>query len=256
MSLLGTVRLGLSKPDIISLGDVFVGKPIRGKVIVKNRTSKALTITKVVTSCGCTAAYPRKSKIPGDSTSEVLIELIPKKVDVFGVKVTIQSDTGDFEFILKGRSLARIAPKSSELTYKKSDKFLDLQFDIKDPSVSAKDVKMSFNGIMLNKTHVAPQQVAFSIPVALVKPTAFSNLIPIIDGREESVIPMKILQAGSTRLITDQIYGSGDPYTFRLFITGDIQVKSGIEKASLQIADRHHPISMRIIAKKRSALVE
>ena len=256
LPLLGTARLGLTKPDVIGFGNVYQGVPIRGRVAVHNHTGSDLLIRKVTTTCGCTVAYPESSSIAKSGSTEVLLELVPKKAERFGVKVRILTESGEHEFRVTGNCRPRLIPKSRELNYTRDDEFIQLCFTVIDSSVDAKTLKISLNGKHLEQVRSGPNEIVYRIPTALIKPSAYTNIQPIFGDRPGSVIPIRIQESGVSRLVTDLIYGSGQPFSFKLFVTGDIPFENGAYDAKLLVDGEEHIAKLKVLAKKRTALIQ
>ncbi|MCE9618930.1 MAG: ankyrin repeat domain-containing protein [Planctomycetes bacterium] len=82
------------EPEILDLGEMMVDTAKSGKVKLINISDKPVTITKAVTSCGCTTAGSPKDPIPVGGSAEVEITLKPgPKAGVpLSKRVTFQID--------------------------------------------------------------------------------------------------------------------------------------------------------------------
>jgi ankyrin repeat protein len=65
------------EPEVLDLGEMMVDTTKSGKVTLVNISDKPVTVTKAVTSCGCTTAGAPKDPIPPGGSAEVEISLKP-----------------------------------------------------------------------------------------------------------------------------------------------------------------------------------
>ena len=82
------------EPDPLDLGEMVVDTAKSGKVKLINISDKPVTVTKAITSCGCTTAGTPKEPIPPGGSAEVEISLKagPKPGAALSKRVTFQVD--------------------------------------------------------------------------------------------------------------------------------------------------------------------
>ena len=82
------------EPDPLDLGEMVVDTAKSGKVKLTNISDKPVTVTKAITSCGCTTAGTPKDPIPPGGSAEVEISLKagPKPGAALSKRVTFQVD--------------------------------------------------------------------------------------------------------------------------------------------------------------------
>jgi ankyrin repeat protein len=82
------------EPEVLDLGEMVVDTAKSGKVKLINISDKPVTVTKAITSCGCTTAGAPKDPIPPGGSAEVEISLKPgpKPGVPLSKRVTFQID--------------------------------------------------------------------------------------------------------------------------------------------------------------------
>jgi len=82
------------EPEVLDLGEMVVDTAKTGKVTITNISDKPVTISKAITSCGCTTAGAPKDPIPPGGSAEVEITLKPgpKPGVPLSKRVTFQID--------------------------------------------------------------------------------------------------------------------------------------------------------------------
>lgn len=82
------------EPEVLDLGEMVVDTAKSGKVKLINISDKPITVTKAITSCGCTTAGTPKDPIPPGGSAEVEISLKPgpKPGVPLSKRVTFQID--------------------------------------------------------------------------------------------------------------------------------------------------------------------
>ena len=82
------------EPEVLDLGEMVVDTAKTGKVKITNISDKPVTISKAITSCGCTTAGAPKDPIPPGGSAEVEITLKPgpKPGVPLSKRVTFQID--------------------------------------------------------------------------------------------------------------------------------------------------------------------
>jgi ankyrin repeat protein len=82
------------EPEVLDLGEMVVDTAKSGKVKIVNISDKPITISKAITSCGCTTAGTPKDPIPPGGSAEVEISLKPgpKPGVPLSKRVTFQID--------------------------------------------------------------------------------------------------------------------------------------------------------------------
>ena len=90
----------------LDLGKLETGKKIEASFEFVNNTSKAVVLTNVKPSCGCTGVQYKKEAIKPGETAQIKVNYTPKKAGSFQKSVTVTTSANTDPVVLRFKGLA------------------------------------------------------------------------------------------------------------------------------------------------------
>ncbi len=225
----------------IQLGSLFVDQSVRGRIHVQNNTGRQWKVKGLRTSCGCTAAYSKQEQVGIGGTTELLVAMKASKAEKIAVRLTLQTNQGDFPIPLVGSAKLKIDLPEKRVELRPNQEFIDLTFQIHHPKIDPNQVGLLIAGQRVTRVKVEHDQVTFRLDADRLSTDSLMRLVPTVGGVEQRPVQLQVRRKGMVRLATQQVFGSRDEsgsFRFRLFLAGDMSViDAALSRGSLRIGE-------------------
>lgn len=249
MPVVGEIVFSESKKPIeLSTGGCFVGMT-RGLVAhLLNELSTNVTIDRVKTSCGCTAAYPTEGPVVKGARSNLLLTLRIGKPGSFRTKLTLETNAGEFIVFVTGKARHRYEIPGSSIKYSAEQKGFIVELKLNDLSIPSDKTKLILNGQELPVLKDAKQENGkkYFIDERLVPANAMTTVIPLIGDREGTPLLLPLRIPGKLTLTQNVIYTNGE----RLYAVfeGDTRGRD-FQSLEVEIDGIKYPVSVKLVTR-------
>ncbi len=217
---LAVIRYPAVRP-VVDVKQIFVGDSVDGRIQFVNASEKTLTVERLKSSCGCTAAYVRDKVLKPNESTDLFVRIRPTKAEKLSVGLLMETSEGEYTIGIHGKAVAPLSLKQHRFKVDKNASTASVDVVVNHPAIKRDSLRMLIGKQSL-KPIVKANQLSFDVPVKLKSGRQSFNVV-LRSGRADlGAFALEFEQRGLVRLISTDVYGTSEDYSFRVIAVGDV----------------------------------